>query len=169
MVIDNLNMIVAIGNNYEIGCQNELLCHLPNDLKHFKNVTSGHTVIMGENTYLSLPHKPLAGRKNIVLTLNTMQTYAACHMAYSIEQALALSQNDEKVFIMGGASIYKQFLPMVSTLYLTKIHADFPNADAFFPKLDFSEWQLQENIENKADEKHLYDYSFCIYKRINKQ
>ena len=165
MIVDNLNMIVAVGNNYEIGRKNELLCHLPNDLKHFKEITSGHTVIMGENTYLSLPHKPLPGRKNIVVTLNEMQVYAACYMAYSIDQALALSKNDEKVFVMGGASIYRQMLPMTSVLYLTRIHADFPDADAFFPALNLLEWNLQEEIKCKADEKHPYGYSFCKYIR----
>ncbi len=165
MVIENLNMIVAVGNNYEIGRKNELLCHLPNDLKRFKALTMSHTVIMGENTYLSLPHKPLPGRKNIVLTLNEMQMYAACHMAYSIEQALAMCRNDEKVFVMGGASIYRQMLPMTSVLHLTRMHADFPDADAFFPTLNLLEWNLQEEIQCKADEKHPYDYSFCTYVR----
>ncbi len=167
MIYKNLNMIVAIGNNNEIGRKNELLCHLPNDLKWFKKVTLGATVLMGENTYQSLPHKPLSGRKNIVLAANEMQRYAACYMAHSIEEALRLIEKEEKVFIMGGASVYRQFLPMVSTLYLTKIHADFPDADAFFPPFDVLEWDLQEEIKCKVDEQHPYDYTFCIYKRKN--
>ncbi|MBO4543329.1 MAG: dihydrofolate reductase [Bacteroidales bacterium] len=165
MAVKNLSLIVAIGENGEIGKNNELLWHLPNDLKRFKKLTFGHAVIMGENTYNSLPYKPLSDRKNIVLTINPMQRYAACYMAYSIEQAIDLCKNEEKAFVMGGASIYNQFLPLVSELYLTKVHAEFPEADVYFPYIDYSEWILQEEIVCYADEKHQYDYTFCTYKR----
>ena len=163
--MDNLSIIVAIGNGNAIGCRNELLCYLPNDLKRFKELTSGSTVIMGENTYFSLPIRPLPNRRNIVLTFDREKQFPNCEIAYSIEQVLGMIQRDNKVFIMGGASVYRQFLPLASKLYLTFIHADFEEADAFFPAVDFSQWQQIEEIHCKADEKHKYGYSYCTYIR----
>ncbi|MCL2131402.1 MAG: dihydrofolate reductase [Lentimicrobiaceae bacterium] len=162
---DNLSIIVAVGNENAIGRNNELLCHLPNDLKRFKALTSGSTVIMGENTYFSLPVRPLPNRRNIVLTFDRAKQFPNCEIAYSIEQAMEMTRQDAKIFIIGGASVYKQFLPLVSTLYLTFIHADFAGADAFFPTVNFPQWQLLEEIHCKADEKHPHDYSYCTYKR----
>ncbi|MDR0605697.1 MAG: dihydrofolate reductase [Bacteroidales bacterium] len=168
MVYDNLSIIVAVGKNNEIGRHNQLLVHLPNDMKRFKQLTLDTTVLMGENTYHSLPVKPLPKRRNIVLSFDKEQQFSGCEMAYSIDEALEMIKEDKTVFIMGGASIYKQFLSLVSKLYLTKIDMAFLDADAFFPEIDFSQWKQIEEINCNADEKHLYNYTYCTYNRIIK-
>ena len=166
MINNNLKIIVAIGKNNEIGRKNELLVHLPNDMKRFKELTLDTTVVMGENTYHSLQVKPLPKRRNIVLSFDKTQQFSGCQMAYSIDDALELVKNDKTVFIIGGASVYKQFLPLASKLCITKINAIFADADAFFPKIDFSEWHLVEQIDCKSDDKHIYEYSYCTYERV---
>ena len=168
MIYNNLSIIVAIGKNNEIGRNNELLAHLPNDMKRFKELTLNTSVIMGENTFNSLQVKPLPKRRNVVLTFDKSLQLPGCELAYSIEESLELVKNDDKVFVMGGASIYKQYLPLVSKLYLTKINANFVGADAFFPQIDYSQWKLVEEVDNKSDEKHIFDYTYCTYNRINK-
>ena len=102
--MNNLSMIAAVGNNYELGYKNQLLCHLPVDLKRFKTLTSGHTVLMGDRTWESLPKKPLPNRRNIVITLNQDADYQDCELAFSIDEAMRLVENDEQPFIMGGAT-----------------------------------------------------------------
>ena len=166
MTYDNLSIIVALGKGNEIGRRNELLVHLPNDMKRFKELTLDTTVVMGENTYYSLQVKPLPKRRNIVLTFDKTQEFPNCEVAYSIENVLEMVKNDETVFIIGGASVYRQFLPLVSKLYLTNIDANFTDADAFFPEIDFSQWKLIEKIDCNIDEKHIYNYSYCIYNKI---
>ena len=162
-----LSIIVAIGENYEIGRKNQLLCHLPDDLKHFKEITGGHTVLMGENTWLSLPKRPLPKRRNIVLTLDKGKTYEGAEMAYSIDEALRLCQSEEEVFIMGGASIYRQFFPLCDKLYITRMQSSFPDADVFFPEIG-SEWTLVSEEAHPADEKHCCAFIFQEYlKRKN--
>jgi dihydrofolate reductase len=158
-------MIVAVGKNNEIGRKNELLVHLPNDMKRFRELTLDSTVVMGENTYHSLQAKPLPKRRNIVLSFDKTQQFLGCEMAYSIDNVLKMIEKDKNVFIIGGASVYKQFLPLASKLCITKIDAPFADADAFFPKIDFSEWNLTEKIDCKSDEKHIYEYSYCTYER----
>jgi dihydrofolate reductase len=168
MAYDNLSIIVALGENNEIGRKNELLVHLPNDMKRFKRLTLDTTVIMGENTYHSLQVKPLPGRRNIVLSFDKKQQFFGCETSFSIDEALELTKGDKSVFVIGGASVYRQFLPLVSKLYLTKINAAFDDADAFFPEIDFSQWNLVEEVRCNADERHLYHYTYCTYNRIIK-
>jgi dihydrofolate reductase len=168
MIYNNLSIIVALGKNNEIGRENSLLLHLPNDMKRFKQLTLETTVIMGENTYHSLQVKPLPKRRNIVLSFDKEQQFFGCEMAYSISDALEMIKGDHSVFVIGGASVYKQFLPLVSKLYLTKIDATFTEADAFFPEIDFSQWKSTEEVHCNADEKHLYNYTYCTYNRIIK-
>lgn len=160
----NLSMIAAVGNKLELGYRNRLLCHLPVDLKRFKTITSGHTVIMGDRTWESLPKKPLPNRRNIVVTLNQDADYRDCEIVYSISEALKLVENDEQPFVMGGATMYKLFLDKVETLYLTRILSDF-QADAFFPKFNPDEWELTEDEFIPKDEKNIYDLRFQTYKR----
>ena len=166
MTYDNLSIIVALGKNNEIGRKNELLVHLPHDMKRFKELTLDTTVVMGENTYHSLQVKPLPKRRNIVLSFDKTQQFSGCEMAYSLDDALEMIKKDKNVFVIGGASVYKQFLNLASKLYLTKIHAAFADADAFFPKIDFSEWNIIEQIDCKSDDKHRYEYSYCTYCKI---
>ena len=159
-------MIAAVGNNFELGYQNRLLCHLPRDLKRFKELTSGHTVMMGDRTWESLPKKPLPNRRNIVITLDRNANYKDCELAFSIEDAINLIRDDEKVFIIGGATIYRLFIDKIRHLYLTRILSDF-EADVFFPEVDFSEWDLKEDIFVPKDDNNIYDLRFQYYKLKN--
>lgn len=157
-----ISIIVAIAEKNAIGKDNELLCHIPGDLKRFKNITSGKTVIMGLNTFKSLPKGPLPNRRNIVITNLKGQKIEGCDMAYSIEEAVEMCNADEENFIIGGGSIYRQFLPLADKLYITKIHHDF-NADTFFPEIDYSQWKLIESEKITKDVK--YPFSYLTYLR----
>lgn len=131
-------MICAVGKNREIGYENKLLWHLPNDLKHFKKITLGHAVIMGQTTYESIG-KALPGRKNIVLSLDPNYQTPGCEISNNLKELSQKYQNSpEEIFIIGGASIYKQFIPYASKLYLTLVD-DSPQADTYFP--DYSKFK----------------------------
>lgn len=157
-----LSMIAAVGNNFELGYNNQLLVHLPEDLKWFKLVTSGHTVIMGDKTWESLPKKPLPKRRNIVMTLNPDADYQDCEIVHSIDELYSILSDDEEAFIIGGATIYALFIDKIQKLYLTRIQSDF-KADAFFPKVDFSKWELKEETIFLKDDKNQYDLFFQYY------
>lgn len=163
--IKNISIIVAVGNDFAIGLENKLLWHLPADLKRFKKITSGHKIIMGRNTFLSLPKGALPNRTNIVISDKENERFEDCVMASSPEKALELAGIHEEVFVIGGGSIYKQFLPHTSRIYLTRVHADF-KADTYFPELKGENWRETEHEDFPADEKHKYPYSFHIYDRI---
>jgi dihydrofolate reductase len=157
-------IIVAIANQNAIGKDNKLLCHLPGDLKHFKEITSGHTVIMGRNTFFSLPKGALPNRRNIVLSPDDEQ-FPGCETAHSIEEALNLCHGENKAFFIGGAMIYHQTYPFVDKLYLTKVHADF-EADTFFPEIDYSLWERVyfEMHEARAEADTAYSYETYVRK-----
>ena len=159
-----ISIIVAIARNLAIGLNNQLLWHIPADLKRFKKITSGHTVIMGKLTYESLPVHPLPNRRNIVITDKPGETFEGCTTVYSIEQALDLCSESEESFIIGGGSIYRQFLPYCNKLYLTIIDKDF-EADTFFPQLDLNQWKLVEKEEQGMDDSLGFSYSFNIYEK----
>ena len=159
----NLCMIAAVGKNLELGKNNQLLCHLPADLKRFKAITSGYPVIMGDKTWESLPIKPLPNRRNIVITLNQNADYEHCEIVHTIDAAVKLVENEEKAFIIGGATIYKLFIDRINTLYLTHIDADFDDADVFFPNVDFSKWKLIEDEVYEKDEKNVFGMRFRMY------
>lgn len=154
-------IIVAIANDYAIGMDNKLLCHLPADLKHFKELTSGHTVVMGRNTFFSLPKGALPNRRNIVLSPDD-ETFPACETAHSFPEIIELCQKDEKVFFIGGAMVYSQALEWVDSLYITWIHASF-EADAFFPEISQDVWEEAEREDHFDVEP--YPYSFVHYVR----
>ncbi len=158
-----LSIIVAIAENNAIGQKGDLLCHLPADLKHFKETTSGHTVLMGERTYLSLPKRPLPKRRNIVLTDVAGRTYEGAEMAYSIPELLELVKNEEEAFVIGGGTVYRQFLPLADKLYITHIHHAFPEADTFFPEIDPAIWQQTAAEKHLADKDNPYDFTFTEY------
>jgi dihydrofolate reductase len=158
----SLSMIAVIGNNRELGYNNQLLCHLPEDLKRFKIITSGHTVIMGDKTWESLPIKPLPKRRNIVLTLNRNATYTGCELAHSIEDLDVLLAEEEQCFIIGGATIYRLFIDKIDKLYLTLVLSDF-EADVFFPEVDFSKWELKKDEFFGKDERNSYNMRFQYY------
>ena len=160
-----ISLIVAISENYAIGRKGELLCHLPNDLKHFKQITSGHTVMMGERTYLSLPKHPLPNRRNIVLTDVQGKTFEGAEMAYSLDEMEALVRPDEEAFVIGGGMVYRQMMPRADKLYITHIHHSWPDADTFFPEIDPNIWRQTSAKRHSADENNPYDYTFAEYIR----
>ncbi|MDP1622115.1 MAG: dihydrofolate reductase [Bacteroidales bacterium] len=158
-------IIVAIAENGAIGKNNDLLWHIPEDLKRFKRITSGHPVIMGKRTWESLPRRPLPNRRNIVITDIPGEVVEGAEMAYSIDEAIAKCEPDEENFIIGGASIYRQFLLVANRLYLTFVHKSF-DADAFFPEIDFSQWKLISKEDFSANEVNDFAYSNETYDRI---
>ena len=158
----SLSIIAAIGNHKELGLKNQLLCHLPEDLKRFKLITSGYTVIMGDKTWESLPVKPLPKRRNIVMTLNQNANYDGCELVHSIEELYALLAEEEECFVIGGATIYNLFIDKIDRLYLTRILADF-EADVFFPEVDFEKWELKKDEFFEKDERNAYNMRFQCY------
>jgi dihydrofolate reductase len=160
----NISIIVAVASNNAIGKNNELLWRLPGDLKRFKKITSGHKVIMGRNTFLSLPNGALPNRKNIVITDRENEKFEGCEMAYSIEDVVASVKENEEAFVIGGGMIYKQFLPHTSKLYLTRLNREF-DADTFFPEINYDEWIELERSNHPADDTNEFDHTFIIYKR----
>lgn len=158
-----LSLIVAIAENYAIGKKGDLLCHLPNDLKHFKQVTSGCTVLMGERTFFSLPKHPLPNRRNIVLTDVRGKTFEGAEAAYSIEELVSKVGADEEAFVIGGGMVYRQMMPLCDKLYITHIHHSWPDADTFFPEIDSAIWKQISAERHEADENNPYDYTFAEY------
>ncbi len=156
-------IIVALDEHNGIGRNGELLCHLPEDLKHFKQLTTGHSIIMGRKTYESLPKGALPNRTNIVITSDLAENYPECIVVRSVEEALAHCKDEEVVFIIGGGELYRSSLHIADKLYLTRIHHTFDDADTFFPIFDPDKWELTHNEEHKADEMHNYNYSFLTY------
>ena len=158
-----ISIIAALGKNSEIGQGHQLLCRLPDDLKRFKEITSGHAVIMGRKTFDSLPKGALPNRKNIVISRNKDLKIEGATVYFSLDYALMKLMDEEEVFIIGGSQIYQQVLPIADKLYLTKIHAAFPEADVFFPEINFQEWREVSREMHLADEKHPYPFSFVEY------
>lgn len=149
-----------MAKNRAIGKNGQLLWHISRDLKHFKSVTSGKCVIMGHNTYVSLPaQKALPNRRNIIISDRLDNAPEGFELATSIQKALKLVENETEVFIMGGGMIYEQFLGMAETLYLTRVDKDF-EADTYFPIINFDEWELNELEVIDDDPQVDYSYRF---------
>ena len=157
-----ISIVVAIAANNAIGKDNQLLWRLPNDLKHFKQITSGHTIIMGRKTYDSVG-KPLPNRRNIVITRQNINI-DGCEVVKSLDSALALCADEPEVFIVGGAEIYKQAILLTDTIYLTIVHHNF-EGDTYFPEIKADEWKETEREDHKPDEKHEFAYSFITLER----
>ena len=162
-----ISIIVAVAENMAIGKNNDLLWHIPDDMKRFKRITSGHPVIMGKRTYESLPRRPLLNRRNIVITDIPGEQIEGCEMAYSVGDVLAKCNLQEENFIIGGASVYKQFLPFTDRLYFTRIHKSF-DGDVFFPEIDFSLWNLVSKEKFPSDDVNDFAYTNEIYDRKSK-
>ena len=159
-----ISMIAAVARNRAIGYKNKLIYWLPNDLKRFKALTTGHTIIMGRRTFESLPKGALPHRRNVVLTRSQI-AFPGAETFPSLQAALASCTPDEDVYIIGGASVYKEALPLADRLCLTEI-ADTPaQADAFFPQFSNDEWVVAEKEDHDVDEKHQYRYTFIDYIR----
>ena len=157
-----VTIVVAISENNAIGKNNQLLWYLPADLRHFKNITTGHTVIMGRKTYDSVG-KPLPNRRNIIITRRDI-TIEGCEVVKSIEDALALCANENEVFIVGGAEIYKQSIHLTDRIYLTIVHQKF-DADSFFPEINYNVWKETAHEDHQPDEKNNLPYSFITLER----
>jgi dihydrofolate reductase len=149
---------VAIAENFAIGKNNDLLFHLSNDLKRFKQITLGKPVIMGRNTFLSLPNGPLKNRRNIVISDIPNDHFDGCEMTSTIEGAIELVKNEDEAFIIGGGMIYRQFYPVAGKLYLTLVHQPF-DADVFFPEINYNDWD-EESRDDQFDEKNGFQYSY---------
>ena len=160
-----ISIIAAVADNYAIGKSNNLPWHLPADLKHFKKLTTGHVVVMGKRTFESLPSGPLPNRKNIVLTSVLSEGVNVGYFeADSLEDAIDLCEHEDEIFIIGGATVYKQSLDKVDKMYITWVHDNFA-ADTFFPQFDLENWIEISREDYKADDKNPHDYSFVEYIR----
>ncbi len=159
-----ISMIAAIGRRGELGKDNGLLWHLPEDMKYFKRMTLGKPIVMGRKTFESFGARPLPGRKNIVVSRDPDYHAAGAVVVKDIEQALAAAQDAEEVMIIGGASFYRQMLPRAQRLYLTRVDAEF-EADSWFPELDARQWRRVSEERHPADERHAYAYRFEILER----
>lgn len=160
-----ISIIVAVSDDWGIGRDNELLWNIPEDLKRFKRLTTGKTIIMGKKTWESLPRRPLPGRKNVVLTDRPGETFEGAITGYSIEYALTKCEKEEEVFIIGGGSIYRQFMPIADRLYITHVHKKAP-ADIYFPEIDMNIWKIVEKEEFPVSETLAIPYTYIIYERI---
>ena len=158
MIYKNISIIVAIAKNRAIGKDGDLLFHLSNDLKRFKALTMGHTIIMGRKTLLSLPKWPLPNRRHLVLTSDSKATFQGCETVTTIVKALKKAGNKQEVFVIGGASVYEQFYPLAGKIYLTLVHRDY-DGDTFFPEINYNEWE-ELNREDHFDEENNFTYSY---------
>ncbi len=160
-----ITIIAAIAKNNALGKDNDLIWYLPGDLKRFKKTTTGHHILMGRNTYESIG-KPLPNRTTIIITRNENYFKDGCLIANSLEDAVVLAKEDEQIFIIGGAQVYKYAMEnnMADTLDITLVHHEF-EADVFFPEIDLNIWEEVAREDFKADEKNKFDYSFLRFQK----
>ena len=156
-------MIAAVAENNEIGKNNELVWHLPNDFKRFKSLTSGHHIIMGRKTFESFP-KPLPNRTHVVITRQKGYNPEGCIVVDSIEKAIAICPDNDISYIIGGGEIYNLGLSFTDKIEITRVHHSF-EADTFFPEINDEEWKLIQSEFHTKDEKHLFDYSYQTFIR----
>ena len=157
-------MIAAMTDDRVIGIDNSLPWKLPNDMKWFRQKTLGKPIIMGRKTFESFGARPLPGRKNIIITRDTGYKAEGCEVVHSIDAALQAAGDVEEAMIIGGASFYEQMLPRADRLYLTLVHTTV-QGDAWFPEIDFSQWDETERIDNPGDEKNPFPHTFVILER----
>lgn len=158
----SISFIFAMDQNRAIGKDNKLPWHLPADLNFFKNVTTGHSILMGRKTYESIG-RPLPRRRNVVLTQNANFTAEGCEVIHAVDEALQRF-GDEELFVIGGTEMFRLFLPYVTRMYITQIEYKF-EADVFFPEMDMKGWRLISNEQGVQDEKNPYVYFFQIYEK----
>jgi len=156
-------LIAAVAENNALGKNNDLLWHLPDDFKRFKEITSGHHIIMGRKTFESFP-KPLPNRTHVIITRQKDYQYEGCIIVQDLEKAIAACPKNENIFVIGGGEIYSQSIHLADQLDITRVHQSF-EADVFFPFIDPEIWELTSEISNYKDEKHLYDYTFQTFVR----
>lgn len=156
-----ITLIAAAAENNALGKDNQLVWHLPNDFKRFKQITSGHYIVMGRKTFESFP-KPLPNRTHVIITRQKNYKAADCFVVSSIEKALEICPKNEDVFIIGGAEIYKQSIDIADKIELTRVHATF-DADVYFPEIDGKKWDLVFEEYHPKDEKHHFDFTFQTF------
>jgi len=161
----SISIISAIGKNNESGKKNTLLGNVPADLKHFKDTTTGKTIIMGQKTFESIG-RPLPNRRNIVLSQDNSFQTEGVEVAHSLEELDNLLNRQNENFIIGGGQIYRLFIDKADKLYITHVGADFPDADTFFPEINKNKWQEISREEHESDEKNLFPYAFTVYAKI---
>lgn len=162
-----ISIIVAVSKNGVIGKNNEIPWYLPDDLKHFAKITTGHTVVMGRKTFESIVKrigKPLPNRKNIILTSQKDFQAPDCVVKSSVSEVLEIIPKDEEVFIIGGVKVYEDFLPFADKLYITEVDID-SDGDIKFPEYKKEDWIEISSEDHKKDEKNDYDFTFKIYKK----
>lgn len=159
-----ITMIAAVGENNELGKNNGMLWHLPDDFKRFKQLTTGHHIIMGRKTFESFP-KPLPNRIHIIITRNKDYKKAGAIAVHSMEAALEISRKDSQIFIIGGGEIYEMGLPIAEKIELTRVHGKFDGADTYFPEFSKKEWQLISEVKHGKDEKHKYSFTYETWLR----
>lgn len=158
-------LIAAVAKNGAIGYENKLLYWLPNDLKRFKTLTTGHTIVMGRKTFESLPKGALPNRRNVVLTRNADFTAPDIEVFASLELALASCGADEEVYVIGGASVYRKSMPLADRLCLTLVDDTPAHADAFFPDILATDWRITADEPHDVDDRHAYPYRFVDFVR----
>jgi len=163
MTQPRLSILVAMARNRTIGANNTLPWRCPEDLKHFKAITMGHHIVMGRNTFDSIG-KPLPGRITVVVTRNRELSIEDCIIAHSLQEAIAASAGDEEIFIVGGAEVYAQALPLADKLYITEIQMDVAG-DAHFPELDKNQWLETSRERRRQETPQPLEYHFVIYRR----
>ena len=165
---NSISLIVAAAENNAIGKDNDLIWHLPTDMKYFKDTTTGHCVIMGRKNYDSIPlkYRPLANRTNIIVTRQQNFEAPGCIVVGSVEKAIEKAKeiSDGEIFIIGGAQIYKQSIDLADKIYLTRVHHTF-EGDAFFPLMDLKKYKIKSSLYVQADEKNKYSFTFYIYQK----
>ena len=161
--MSTLTLIAAAGENNALGKDNDLVWHLPDDFKRFKNLTTGHHIIMGRKTFESFP-KPLPNRVHIVITRQEDYSPEGAIVVHSIDEALAKVKDDPQPFVIGGGEIYKLALEKADKIELTRVHESF-EADAFFPELDMSNWNLTASVRHEKDERHQYPFTYLTFER----
>lgn len=161
-----LSLIAAIGKNDELGKNNTLLWHMPEDMKHFREITSGHTIIMGRKTFESLPGGALPKRRNIVITRDENYAGDDIEVAHSLAEAVEKVKNENEAFVIGGAEIYKLAMPEANRLYITHVDASEKDADSFFPEIIPVVWNEVSHEEHPADEKNPHAYTFSVYDKF---
>lgn len=154
-------LIAAISKNNEIGKNNQLLWHLPDDFKRFKTLTTGHYIIMGRKTFESFP-KPLPNRTHIIISRQKNYAVENCIVVSSLEEAIKVCPKNEDIYIIGGGEIYKQSIDFADKLEITLVDHDF-EADTFFPEIDENKWKVDFEEFHPKDERHLYDFTFLTY------
>ncbi len=164
-----ISMIVAQAQNGAIGKNNEMIWHLPDDLKYFKDQTRHHHILMGRKNFDSLGEKyqPLPQRVNIVITRNKNWQHDGVKVFHDVEEGVKFAQEnkEEELFIIGGGEIYKLGLPIADKLYITEVKANFPDAEAFFPEIDKSQWKEISRVHHPIDDRHQFEFDYVIYER----